>query len=59
MRVFGVSLQQMPPSPLPRNAQAPGIVWEWSAGELGVGPLRAKHGKRVLNVRHVVHGALS
>lgn len=25
----------------------------------GVGPLRAKPSKRVLNVRHVVHGALS
>lgn len=55
----GVSLQEMPPSPHPRNAQALGIVWEWSVRELGVGPLRAKQSKRVLNVRHVVHGALN
>lgn len=55
----GVSLQEMPPSPHPRNAQALGTVWEWSVRELGVGPLRAKQRKRVLNVRHVVHGALN
>ncbi|KAG7236602.1 hypothetical protein INR49_000725 [Caranx melampygus] len=55
----GVSLQEVPPSPHPRNAQALGTVWEWSVRELGVGPLRAKQRKRVLNVRHVVHGALN
>lgn len=49
----------VPPSPHPRNAQALGSAWEWSVRELGVGPLRAKHSKRVLNVRHVVHGALN
>lgn len=48
-----------PLPPHPRNAQALGIVWEWSVRELGVGPLRAKQSKRVLNVRHVVHGALN
>lgn len=59
LRGEGVSLQENAPFPPPRNAQALGIVWEWSVRELGVGPLRAKPSKRVLNVRHVVHGALT
>lgn len=50
---------RLPPHTHPRNAQALGIVCEWSVRQLGVGPLRAKQSKRVLNVRHVVDGALN
>ena len=45
--------------PKPRTAQALGPVREWSVLDVGVGPLRAKQRKRLLNVRHVVHGALN
>lgn len=53
------TLWPLPFPPPPQRASARDRVGMVGAGTGGLDPLRAKQRKRVLNVRHVVHGVLS